>query len=668
MALSYSLALITACAATAATVLAAKAANAEETDKTLAPVLVTDSPYASGEDAMMLTPAKVLSGNELRDKIGGSLGSTLSQELGVSASGFSAGASRPVIRGLEGSRVKILENGMSSGDLSAISNDHAVGSSMMSTHQIEILRGPAALLYGSGAIGGLVNIVNDRIPTVLEPRATGETELRYSSVDQGNALGFSADRSAGSFGLHIDGSTMNSGNYRIPGFSNIAGTGDSGRLSFSNNRENNIGVGSSLIQDWGYVGASLSQLDKNYGVHGASDDSTIKLAQTRFDIDSLIKSPFAGFDALRIKLGHNDYQHTELANGTDPSVRYTNQALESRWELSHLPVDGWRGKFGLQSENTTTQAASLDSSPSTVPRTRSSSVASFIVEEHDFGAVRVNAGARYDYVTRRPDADQDRNFALGSYSVGTLWTFTPGYGLGATASVAERAPTAEELYSNGPHGPTSSWDTGNASLKTETSHNLELSLQKTDEKLRWKANIYQNSVKNFVYGKISAGTSHSGYAAMTYDRDFLQGDATLRGIEAEISYNLNDPGWFGRVFADSSEGKLDDLSHLPLQPATRTGLNVGHQMAAWRSSLSLVHAFAHNNIASSSISEETTTKAYTQLDASVTYVQRYGTTDLTWFFLAKNLLNEEIRLSTSLLKDYVPQPGRNFIFGLRTRF
>ena len=646
-------------------------AHSQEPSKSLAPVVVTADPFGANENAMILAPAKVLSGDELRNKLGSSLGDTLGSELGVNASGFSTGASRPIIRGLEGPRVKILQNGMSTGDLSAISNDHAVGSGMMSARQIEILRGPAALLYGSGAIGGLVNIVNDRIPTTLEPRATGESELRYSSVDHGTGLSFSADRSAGNIGLHVDGNVMNAGDYRIPGSSAVdatAANNDTGKLGFSRNRENNIAVGGSLIQDWGHIGASLSQLGKVYGIHGRDELSKIDLSQTRFDVDSFIKSPFEGFDGLRVKLGQTDYQHTELENsGTDPHVRFSNKSFESRWELSHLPIAGWRGKFGLQTEHANVQALNLDGDDPTVPRTRSQSTAGFIVEERDFGDWRINLGGRIESVSRRPLTDTKRSFNLGSYSAGVLWTFTPGYGIGATGSVAQRAPTAEELYSGGAHHPTETYDIGDANLKKETSKNIDLSLQKTTQALRWKANIFQNKVKNFVYGSLS--TAVLGVAdGMEFDRTFSQADATLRGVEAELSYNYYDPGWFGRVFADTSRGTLDNLGNLPLQPATRTGLSFGYQDSQWRSSLSVLHASAHNRIASSSISEETTTPAYTRVDASVNYVQRYGTTDVTWFLLARNLLNEEIRLSTSLLKDYIPQPGRNLMVGLRTRF
>ena len=646
-------------------------AHSQEQTKSLAPVIVTADPFGANENAMILAPAKVLSGNELRNKLGSSLGDTLSRELGVNASGFSSGASRPIIRGLEGPRVKILQNGMSTGDLSAISNDHAVGSGMMSATQIEILRGPAALLYGSGAIGGLVNIVNGRIPTALEPRATGEAELRYSTVDQGAGLSFSADRSAGNIGLHVDGNVMNTGDYRIPGnsWSSSVTEGaynDTGKLGFSRNRENNIAVGGSLIQDWGHIGASLSQLGKVYGIHGRDELSKIDLSQTRFDVDSFIKSPFEGFDGLRVKLGQTDYRHTELEDGTDPHVRFSNKAFESRWELSHLPIAGWRGKFGLQTEHSTVQALNLEGGNPTVPRTRSQSTAGFIVEERDFGDLRINVGGRFESVSRSPLADTKRSFNLGSYSAGALWAFMPGYGIGATASVAQRAPTPEELYSDGAHHPTETYDDGDPNLKKETSKNIDLSLQKTTEALRWKANIFQNKVNNFVYGSLSE--LDPAVDGMSVKRTFTQADATLRGVEAELSYNYYDPGWFGRVFADTSRGTLDNLGNLPLQPATRTGLSFGYQDSQWRSSLSVLHSSAHNRIASSSISEETTTPAYTRVDASINYVQRYGTTDVTWFLLARNLLNEEIRLSTSLLKDYIPQPGRNLMVGLRTRF
>lgn len=641
------------------------ASYAQQADKSLAPVVVTADPFGSQEQATILSPARVLSGDNLRDKIGGSLGETLMQEPGIHSSGFSTGSSRPVIRGLEGPRVKILQNGMSNGDLSAISNDHAVGASSLSAQQIEILRGPATLLYGSGAIGGAINIVNGRIPTRLEERPTGEAELRASSVDSASSFAFTADRAAGNIGLHIDGNMLRAGDYRIPVNSSTAGDGDTGRLTYSGNRENNLGVGASMIQSWGYVGASVSQIDKLYGIRGRDESSKIDLLQTRFDVDSLIRSPFEGFDALRIKLGQSDYRHTELDSGVDPHVKFTNRSLESRIELSHQPVAGWRGRLGVQTDGSTVQALNLeDPNESTVPRTRSNSSAAFIVEETDIGDVRLNAGARIEQVGRRPTGTTNRNFTLGSASLGALWSFIPGYALGSTLSLAQRAPTTEELYSGGAHHPTETFDVGSSSLKKETSQNIDLSLQKTEDRLRWKGNLFQNKVGQFVYGKLE----DIPQGGMDVTRTFTQGDATIRGYELDASYNLYEYGWFGRAFADGSRGTLDNQGHLPLQPVRRVGATVGYQDASWRSSLSVLQASAQNRIASADVSNETATRGYTRVDANISWRQRIGENELTWFASARNLLNEEIRLSTSLLKDYVPQPGRNFIVGVRARF
>ena len=652
------------------------ASYAQQADKSLAPVVVTADPFGSQEQATILSPARVLSGDNLRDKIGGSLGETLMQEPGIHSSGFSTGSSRPIIRGLEGPRVKILQNGMSNGDLSAISNDHAVGASSLSAQQIEILRGPATLLYGSGAIGGAVNIVNGRIPTRLEERPTGEAELRASSVDSGSSFAFTADRAAGNIGLHIDGNMLRAGNYRIPGNSIVEGGGDTGRLTFSGNRENNLGVGASMIQSWGYVGASVSQIDKLYGIRGRDGSSKIDLLQTRFDVDSLIRSPFEGFDALRIKLGQSDYRHTELDGGVDPHIKFTNRSLESRIELAHQPVAGWRGRLGMQTDGSTVQALNLeDPNESTVPRTRSNSTAAFIVEETDIGDVRLNAGARIEQVGRRPNGNTNRNFTLGSASFGALWSFTPGYALGSTLSYAQRAPTAEELYSNGAHHPTETFDIGSSSLKKETSQNIDLSLQKTEDRLRWKGNLFQNKINNFVYGSLGTGRCEddtappcaAGVEELT-TRNFSQANATLRGYEIDVSYNLHEYGWFGRAFADDSRGTLDNLGNMSLQPVARLGTTVGYQDANWRSSLSVINASAQNRIASADVSNETATRGYTRVDANISWRQRIGDNELTWFASARNLLNEEIRLSTSLLKDYVPQPGRNFLVGVRARF
>lgn len=632
--------------------------SAEE--KKLPTVTVTANPLGNDESVQILSPAKVLAGDELRDKLAGSLGETLSLEPGVSSSSFGAGAARPVIRGLEGPRIKILQNGMAVSDLSGLSNDHAVSSSAASATQIEILRGPASLAYGSGAIGGLINIVNGRIPDTLVGRPTGEIEFRHSSVDNGNGLSLNADGSSGKIGLHADGNLLRADDYRVP----------AGILPSSFNRENNAGFGASTIGTWGHAGVSVGMLNKQYGIPTA-EQSRIDLSQTRIDLDSLIKTPWQGIESLRIKLANTDYTHQELNSTRIPQTYFSSQSLESRIELAHLPLAGWRGKFGLQNEANHYSALAADGSPNTVPLTRSTNMAGFVVEEKEFGPLLVNAGLRYEAVQRTPDGNLQRHFGLSSWSGGGLWRFASGYNVGATYSVAQRAPATEELYSAGPHEATGTFDIGNPNFNKETSHNIELSLQKVSGTWRWKGNLFQNKIRNFIYGGYDGKVDDSGVSCPCAGdsftkRNWAQGDATLFGGEAELSYNAGNDGLSWRGFADTTRGRLDGGDNLPLQPAARIGLSTGYQQQALRSSVSVIHAAAHERIAVTS--GETPTVPYTRLDASLSYTQRYGSTDVTWFVLGKNLLNQEIRLSTSVLKDFAPAPGRNIIVGVRSRF
>ncbi|OWY26507.1 TonB-dependent receptor [Herbaspirillum robiniae] len=646
--------------------------NAAPAQPALQPIVVTANPFASEEDVQVLTPAKVLAGDELKNKLGNSLGETLSSELGVSASAFGAGASRPIIRGMEGPRVMILQNGMGVSDVSTVSNDHAVATEAATARQIEILRGPAALLYGSGAIGGLVNVVNDRIPTELVGKPTGTVEGRYGTVDGMKNGSFSLDTSAGQIGLHVDGNYRDSDNYKIPG---NAKQGDassaSGRLPNSFTHETSGGVGASYVANWGYVGLSASTLDDHYGIP-TSEMSFIDLHQSRYDIDTLVNNPFAGIEKFRFKFGYTDYTHTEKQQDGTPATVFKNRVLQTRWELTHAPLAGWHGTFGVQTEQGNYSALSASSGTSELtPPTRSQSFAGFLVEERQFGQVLASAGLRGESVSRRPDGtsgQQGRDFSLLSWSAGALWTFQPGYGLGLTYSLAQRAPTVEELYSNGPHESTATFDIGSSQLKKETSHNIELTLQKTEGMWRWKGNLFRNKVQNYIYGRTNGQVDDSGAADPSGEftqRLWSQGDATIRGAEAELTWNWNGEGFSARTFADTSRGTLDDQGNLPLQPATRYGIELGYKSGPWAGGMKALRAQKQDRLASF---ESYETPAYTQLDANLSYTQKLNGVKLTWFALARNLLNQDIRLSTSVLKESVPLGGRNLILGVRTSF
>lgn len=620
----------------------------------------------------VLAPAKVITGDELRNKLGNSLGDTLSNELGVSASAFGAGASRPIIRGMEGPRVMILQNGMGVSDVSTVSNDHAVATEAATARQIEILRGPAALLYGSGAIGGLVNVVNDRIPTELVGKPTGTVEGRYGTVDGEKNSSFSLDTSAGQIGLHLDGNYRDTDNYKIPG---NARQGDSssasGRLPNSFTHETSLGAGISYVTNWGYIGLSAATLDDHYGIP-TDEMSFIDLHQNRYDLDTVVNQPFAGIEKFRVRMGYTDYTHIEKAQDGTPNTVFSNRSQQTRWELTHAPLAGWHGTFGVQTEQSNYSALTPDTGVSELtPPTRSSSFAGFLVEERQFGQVLASAGLRAESVSRRPDSGSGlpgRNFSLISWSTGGLWSFQPGYGLGLTYSFAQRAPTVEELYSNGPHESTSTYDIGDNQLKKETSHNIELSLQKTEGLVRWKGNVFRNKVNNYIYGRTNGQVDDTGTADANGEftqRFWSQGDATIRGVEAEVTYNWNGEGVSGRVFADTSRGTLDNQGNLPLQPATRYGIELGYKTGPWASGVKVLRAQKQDRLASFETYE---TPSYTQLDANLSYTQRLNGVKLTWFALARNLLNQDIRLSTSVLRETVPLGGRNFIVGVRTAF
>lgn len=646
--------------------------NADKKDE-VSTVTLTSSPFGKTDGLQILNPAKILAGPELKTKVGTSLGETLGNELGVAASGFGAGASRPIIRGLEGPRVKILQNSLAVADVSSLSNDHAVATESATAQQIEILRGPAALLYGSGAIGGLINVVDNRIPTILIKDTTGEAELRYDSVNRERNANVHIDGSGGDIAWHLDGNVRKTDDYRIPGRTESANPdAPLGRLPTSFTRENSVTGGLSLIQNWGYVGVAIQNLNDKYGIP-TDEKSFIDLQQTRYDLSGAIKAPFAHFKDLQFKAAYTDYKHSENAEDGSALSDFKNRSAETRLTIAHDIWAGWEGVWGIQTENTRFSALSASTGrPDTVPTTNSRTFAAFAVEQRKFGDVVINFGARVENVERKPRAEfqlEKRDFTLGSASIGALWQISKEYAVGATVSYAQRAPTTEELYSNGPHESTATFDIGSIRLGKENSRNLELSLQKSTGMIRWKINAFVNKIDNFVFGSTdNVFVDEEGIPDLDGEflrRNWSQAAATIRGAEAEISYNEHGEGLSLRGFADTSRGRLDGLGNLPLQPATRVGADIGYRQAGWRGVLSVVHAKAQDRLASF---ETFSTPSYTKVDVNLSYSHPFYNSQLTWFAYGKNLFNQDIRLATSVLRETVPQPGRGVVLGVRAAF
>lgn len=647
-----------------------------------------------------LAPNKVLSGDELQNKLSGTLGATLANELGVSATGYGRGSSRPVIRGLEGSRVQILQNGLSAGDVSSISPDHAVASPMQNTHQIEILRGAAALLYGSGSSGGLVNVVNDRIVTMMPDMVSGAINTSYETANQGKTANIELDAPVGPLAIHFDSAISNSNNYRIPGFAEQGGPNAnwainpgepvnvpySGKLPFSYSNQNSLGLGASYVRTDGYTGISLERMNHNYGIPTA-EGGFIQQSQNRYDIAHQTNDPFDGFSSVKISAANTNYQHTEFANNGVASTQWSNTATEARLELAHKEVLGSKGILGAQIIGSTLNATDLATNNyAIVPQTKSNSTALFLVEEGRYGPLKTSLGARYSYTSQNPNTGtqfpsassqefvptsygppslQNRQFNLMSYSAGGIFDIAKGYGLGLSYTVSQRAPSAQELYSYGPHDSTATFDIGNSNLGTETSHNLELSLQKTIGLIRSKASIYKNQFSNFIYGYYTGAYSQANENFSVVQAS--QANASIQGAEAELTYNWNETGLSGRIFGDVSQGTFNSGGNLPLQPAPRIGTELAYQRNGWLTSASYIYSYQQNKLASWEIGP---TPSYNLVNANLSYAERIGKVNWTGYLILKNLLNEEIRYSTSpmAIRLYAPQPGRSLMVGIRAAF
>ena len=646
----------------------------------------------------LLSPNKILAGDELQNKLAGTLGATLANELGVSATGYGAGASRPVMRGLEGARVQILQNGLSVGDVSSISADHAVANPIQNAHQIEILRGASALVYGSGSSGGLVNVVNDRIVTSMPDMVSGAINTSYETVNQGKTANIEVDAPAGPLALHFDSAVSNSNNYQIPGYAEQGGPNAnwsinpnqpvyvpySGKLPFSYSNQNSLGLGATYIRTDGYTGVSLERMNHNYGIP-TYDGGFIQQSQNRYDFSHQTNDPFDGFSSIKVSAANTNYQHTEFTNAGVAATQWNNTATEARVEMMHKEFLGSKGVIGAQVNGATLNATDLSSNNyAIVPQTKSNSSALFWVEEGRYGPVKTSLGARYSYAGQNPNLAtqfpspssqgvpssygpptlQNRQFNLMSYSAGGMLDVARGYGLGLSYTVSQRAPTPQELYSYGPHDSTATFDIGNANLATETSHNVELSFQKTLGLFRSKASLYRNQFSNYIYGFYTGAYSTVNNFSVV---QASQASANIKGAEGELTYNWNQNGVGGRVFGDISQGSFNAGGNLPLQPAPRLGSELAYQRDGWLTSATYIYSYQQNRLATWEVGP---TPSYNLVNANLSYTERVGKINWTGYVMLKNLLNEEIRYATSpmAVRLYAPQPGRSLMVGVRAAF
>jgi len=621
--------------------------------------VVTVRGAAPSRDAVRnVTPASVLSGTDLDEARASTLGQTVANLPGVQTTAFGQAAGRPVIRGLDGPRVAVLSDGLGAGDVSAISQDHAVGIEPFLADRIEVLKGPATLLYGSGAIGGVVNVSDGRIAQQAPDAGfSGRVQAGYDSVSRGQTELFRVDAGSAGFVLHADGMNRRDGDYAIPG----------SRLPNSHVDTNAGALGGSWLGAWGYAGLSVSRYLDSYGNPAEPGDAAhgvaavhLQLQQTRYDLKGALNAPLPGIDRIEYALGRTDYHHTEY-EGDAPATRFSNLSDEARVLFMPTPLAGWQGSIGLQALQRDFAALGEETF---VPPTTTRGLGLFAVASHAFAALDLELGARLDHRSSRPRDSTRRSFAPHSLSAGLTWRIDDAWHLTLNLDRAQRAPAEEELFAHGPHAASATFEIGNALLGEETANQAELGLHFHGQLVDAKLAIWTNRYADFIY-LADTGLIEDGLPV----RHWSQRDALLRGGEAEATFHLaaTAVGHYDlRLWGDTVRATLAAHGgNVPRIPAARAGGELKWHNDDWRASLGVTRYFAHDDVAAM----ETRTAGFTLVGAHLAWA--FASTPRTsWeaFVDADNLANQTARLSTSLIKDSVPLPGRSLTLGLRGLF
>ncbi len=643
------------------------AANKETiTNIDLPTVAVTGNPL--GLDAnQLIVPVTVLNGRELSLKRESTLGETLNGMPGVSSTSFGPNASRPVIRGLDAERVRITQNGVGVVDASSLSFDHAVSVDPLIIEQIDVIRGPAALLYGGSAVGGVVNAVDHRIPTEKLEGITGRTEARLGGPANESNMAGVVDVGNGQIAIHADAYARKSNDLTIPGFavSNrkalVDGTlqTNNGTLKNSSATSDGGALGASLTFDNGYLGASYSGFNSNYGTV-AEQNVRIDMKSQRWDIASEFTDLGNIVNRVKFRLAHTDYQHQEIDAGI-VGTTFKNSGIEGSLEAGHAKIGNMSGVVGLQFQNTTFAALGEEAF---VPSTNSQSKALYVYEELPIEQFKFSLGGRTEYTTvdagawaKNPSA-QNASFNPTSYALGGLYAFTPNWTLASNISHNERAPSYFELYANGAHLATGQYELGNSSFSKERSNGIDAQIRWKDGKNSFSAGPYYTRFSSFI-GLLETGNLQAGLP----EAKFTALPASFKGFEAEGKFNLHDnldlklTGDYVRATNLSSGEALPRIAPL------RVGAGLQYQKNSFGARLNVLHAFAQERIASN----ELATNGYTNLSALITY-KLPTKVNVELFAKANNLLNQDIRDSASFLKDIAPQGARSVMIGLRSDF
>jgi len=626
-------------------------------------------------------PVTVLSDEELRLKTGHSIGDTLKNELGISSQSFGPGVGTPVIRGQAGPRVRVLSNGIGSNDASAISPDHTTSVEPLLAERIEVLRGPATLLYGSGAMGGVVNVIDNRIPGRQFDKLVGAAlEQRFDSTSDETSTTMKVEGGQGNLAYHLDGFYRHRNNLDIGGrgidVTNVAITDPT--LNVVDNPKgflNNTGAeaisgsaGASWIGDSGFAGASINNTNNNYGIapDGAGEETVrIAMRQSKYDFKSELNNPFKFAKSLRTRLGYTDYEHTEIANGS-PGAFYTNKSYEGRIELTHQDIGPLRGVVGFQAQVSDFNGIEKLTGASIVPRSDIASYGVFAVESFDMGAVNYQLGTRVEQTDIKPDGLSGLSYTPVSASASALWKLDQRNSLNLAITRSSRAPQVQELLSDGYHDATRSYDKGDIGLKEETSYNLDLGYRFKTDWLRAEFDLFHNWASDYIYQQRNGFVDVDGVQRPMMISS--QQDAIFKGYEAKLILPMME-NHFGllelTLFSDYTRGEFVNGGDVPRMPPLRYGLQVDYNKDKLSSYLRLTRADDQPHAGDF----ETSTAGYYLLNVGANYqLKAYQDSKLMLFAKGNNLLDQNIRNSTSYLRNFAPEAGRGAEVGFRLSY
>ncbi|WP_294239591.1 TonB-dependent receptor [uncultured Sphingomonas sp.] len=663
--------------------------------------IVVTAPVQQSE-ADVLSGTSIVTGDELQRAIRPTIGETLARQPGVSATSFGPNASRPVLRGFQGERIRVLTDGIGSIDVSNTSVDHAVVINPLLAERVEVLRGPSALLFGSSAVGGVVNVIDTRIPRVVPEKGYSLSGMAsYGSAATERSVAGAADVAVGrQFVLHADGSYLKTDDLKIGGyvlapraraeaqasaalapndpldFGRVANL--RGRLPNTASETWTAGVGGALITDTGSLGIAYSHYDSLYGVPvryaltpGGEEPEAprLSLVQNRLDLRGEIETGGGFLDRIRLRAGAAEYRHFELEESGEVGTAFYNKGIESRLELVQTKRGGWQGASGVQFFN---RDFDVKGDEAFLPRNNTAQVGLFTLQQLDRGAFKMEAGARYEHtsLTARTAVSDDRffrgqrSFDAFSGSIGASYGFAPDWRAGLNLSRTERAPSAEELFANGPHAGTEAYELGNPNFKKEASWGIEATVHGHGDGYSFDASAYYNRFSNYIYdalvqqGPCEAAAAPSGREVDLPCFAYAQADARYYGIEAEGSLRLATIGRYAinaDLLGDYVHAQIIDTGPAPRIPPLRLLGGLEAQSDSVNARVEVERSFKQTRV----LGLETPTNGFTLVNASV-QLKPWGTLNPTTLTLsANNIFDVDARRHASVMKDFAPLAGRD---------